>query len=338
MFKKIIIAGLSSIAIFSLSACNMNTSDDDKEDSVTETDTEKATPEEDEISLPDNNLQKKDQNKDVEALQTALIKLGYSIDITGVYDEKTVWAVTDLQFQTKETNISGRYDEDTKLAIENSLDGDNSIEPGKELPYKKESKTDDGKTVTGNPYDVLVLVNKDNSLPDDFLPGDLVTPDVPFPFTEDLPKKQMRQVAADALEELFAAADKEDLELFSQSGFRSFERQESIFNANVEKNGEKAANKYSARPGESEHQTGLTMDVTNAEVGFDLIIEFGDTVEGKWLKKHVADHGFIIRYPEGKEEITKYQYEPWHLRYVGEKAAKEIMDGDMTFEDYSKNL
>lgn len=326
------------MAVFTLSACDMNMSDQNDSEPVTKPVQEEVTPEEEDIVLPDNDLQKKDQGKEVEALQTALIELGYPIDSTGIYDKKTVWAVTDLQFQTKEINISGLYDQDTKLAIEKSLDGDHSIKAGKGLPYKKDSKTDDGKKVTSNPYEVLVLVNKENALPEDFLPEDLVTPDVRFPFTEDLPKKQMRQVAADALEDLFAAADKEDLELFAQSGFRAFERQEAIFAANVEKNGEKAANKYSARPGESEHQTGLTMDVTNADVGFDLIIEFGDTPEGKWLKDHASDHGFIIRYPEGKEDITKYQYEPWHLRYVGEKAAKKIMDQDITFEDYLKDL
>src|SRR5699024_12056325 len=119
--------------------------------------------------------------------------------------------------------------------------------------------------VTGNPYEVLVLVNKEHALPDDFTPDNLVISNVRFPVTEDLSKKQMRKVAADALEEMFDAADDEGLELFAQSGFRSFDRQEEIFAANVDKNGEEAANKYSARPGESEHQSGLTMDVRSEE-------------------------------------------------------------------------
>lgn len=76
------------------------------------------------------------------------------------------------------------------------------------------------------------------------------------------------------------------------------------------------------------------MDVTTDEVGFDLIVEFGETDEGKWLKDNAHEYGFIIRYPEGKEDITKYQYEPWHLRYVGEQAATEIYEKEMTLEEY----
>src|SRR5699024_2862388 len=98
--------------------------------------------------------------------------------------------------------------------------------------------------------------------------------------------------------------------------------------------GEEAANKYSARPGESEHQSGLTMDVTNADVGFDLIIEFGETPEGKWLQEHASEYGFIIRYPEGKEDITGYQYEPWQLWYVCCTAATESYNEGKILEDY----
>lgn len=144
----------------------------------------------------------------------------------------------------------------------------------------------------------------------------------------------MRQAAAAALEELFQAAEEAELELFAQSGYRSYERQDSIFAANVQAHGEEAANNFSARPGESEHQSGLTMDVTSPAVDFDLVIEFGETEEGKWIKENAADYGFIIRYPEGKEDITIYQFEPWHLRYVGVKAAKEIMSQAITLEEY----
>src|SRR5699024_9549662 len=166
------------------------------------------------------------------------------------------------------------------------------------------------------------------------MPEDLIVPDVRFPFTEDLPKKQMRKVAADALEDMFDAGDQDGVDLFAQSGYRSFDRQEAIFASYSAEHGEEAANNFSARPGESEHQTGLTMDVTSPDVDFRLITAFGETDEGKWLKQHAAEYGFIIRYPEGKENITKYQYEPWHLRYVGEKAATDIMDQKITLEEY----
>lgn len=80
------------------------------------------------------------------------------------------------------------------------------------------------------------------------------------------------------------------------------------------------------------------MDVTSPQVNFDLVTEFGDTKEGKWLKDHAAEHGFIIRYPKGKEDITGYQYEPWHIRYVGVKTATEIMERDITLEEYLEEL
>src|SRR5699024_11317536 len=122
----------------------------------------------------------------------------------------------------------------------------------------------------------------------EYIPEDLVTPDVRFPFTEDLPKKQMRKVAARALEDLFKDADDAGLDLFAQSGYRSYERQEAIFAANIEKNGEKAANKYSARPDESEHQRRLKLDVTSPDVQYELVIDRQHTHTGKYSKKQAS--------------------------------------------------
>src|SRR5699024_12439477 len=105
--------------------------------------------------------------------------------------------------------------------------------------------------------------NKHSALPDDFEPEDLVVPDVRFPFDEDVPKKQMRQVAADALEDLFAAGDEAGVTLYAQSGYREYDTQEAIFASSVDEHGEDEANNFSARPGESENKSGLTMDVTS---------------------------------------------------------------------------
>ena len=87
-------------------------------------------------------------------------------------------------------------------------------------------------------------------------------------------------------------------------------------------------------PGSSEHQTGLTIDVSAQSVSYRLDQSFGDTKEGKWLAKHCHEYGFIIRYPEGKTHITGYDYEPWHLRYVGVDTAKEITGSGLTLEEY----
>lgn len=185
-----------------------------------------------------------------------------------------------------------------------------------------------------NPSDIETLVNREFRLPADYEPEDLVVPDVPFPFDEDDPKKQLRKPAAEALEELFREAREEGLELFAISGYRSYSRQETIFSANAARDGEEAANQYSARPGESEHQTGLAMDVSSPSNDYALTVDFGETAEGKWLANHAHRYGFIIRYPADKTDITGYQYEPWHLRYVGEELAMLLYETRMTLEEY----
>src|SRR5699024_3105042 len=176
------------------------------------------------------------------------------------------------------------------------------------------------------------LVNKEHALPNDYLPEDLVVPDVRFPFTEDVPKKQLRKVAATSLENLFKSSEEAGLELFAQSGYRSYERQEAIFNNNIKRHGEEHANTYSARPVESEHQTDLVIDVTNQTDNFELTTEFSYTEEGIWLKDNAHKYRFIIRYSKNKEDITKYQYEPWHIRYVGKNLAKELHEKEITLE------
>src|SRR5699024_4260346 len=126
--------------------------------------------------------------------------------------------------------------------------------------------------------------------------------------------------------------------LNAQTEYRTYNKNEDIFDAYVEEHGEDEANNFSARPGESEHQSGLTMDVTSEDVDFQLTVEFAETEEGKWLKENAAEFGFIIRYPEDKEDITEYQYEPWHLRYVGKKAAEEMVKKGLTLEEYLEEV
>ncbi len=216
---------------------------------------------------------------------------------------------------------------------------ENPRDPGEEdtmLPALEDTVTicPEGEKVVTNPDDILVLVNKERNLPADYVPSDLVEPDIPFPFEGDHPKKLMRVEAAEALEQLVAGAWDEGLEIYGLSGYRSYATQAIIFQNNVERRGEEEANKFSARPGQSEHQTGLAMDVTSASVNFRLVQSFGDTPEGRWISEHAAEYGFIVRYPRGSEDITGYQYEPWHLRYVGVEHARAIVEADVTLEEY----
>jgi D-alanyl-D-alanine carboxypeptidase len=193
--------------------------------------------------------------------------------------------------------------------------------------------TNDKKFVD-NPNDILVLVNKENNLQSTYVPEDLVIPNVPFSFQGEDQKKYMRQDAASALEALITKAEEEGHKINAVSGYRSYERQKSIFLGNVKKHGFKKANTFSAMPGQSEHQTGLAMDVSCASVNYRLVENFGDTPEGRWLNENAHHYGFIIRYSREKVAITGYQYEPWHIRYVGVEAATEIVMNDLTLEEY----
>lgn len=194
--------------------------------------------------------------------------------------------------------------------------------------------TNDALPVVTNPDSIAVVVNKERSLPSDYRPDDLVEPNVPFSFAEKHDKRLLRKEAAEALERLFAQAEQEGIQLYAVSGFRAYETQRSIYEWNVNQYGEEHANRFSAYPGTSEHQTGLAMDVSSASVGYQLEQQFGDTKEGQWLADNAHLFGFIIRYPEGKEHITGYAYEPWHLRYVGEWIAREVYENDITLEQY----
>ncbi|MFD2627301.1 D-alanyl-D-alanine carboxypeptidase family protein [Oceanobacillus kapialis] len=346
MKKKLIIA--LAVLLLLISGCSTSNNNEESQEQPSsspdkqetpvdneETETDKAQQEE-KITAPKETLQKKDEGKNVTSLQNALREIGYKLSEDGVYEEATTWAITDLQLQFEKLQATGVYNKATQNVLSSLLeDAETDFQPGKALPKQAETTmTSHGTPVLSNPYDQLAIVNKEFALPADYVPEDLVTPNVRFPFTEDLPKKQMRQVAADHLEELFATADEAGLDLYAQSGFRSYDRQDAIFASNAAEHGEEAANNFSARPGESEHQTGLAMDITSPEVNFQLNTDFGETDEGKWVEEHAAEYGFIIRYPKGKETITQYQYEPWHLRYVGEETAKEIMKEGITLEEY----
>ncbi|WNF21374.1 M15 family metallopeptidase [Mesobacillus jeotgali] len=208
-----------------------------------------------------------------------------------------------------------------------------------EAAYFNVVQQTDGKNVIQNPQNSLALVNKIFGLPDNYIPGDLVRPNVPFSFGDaKLEKSLMRQEAATALEKMFAGARNDGIELAAVSGYRSYGRQETLFNAEVNKVGEEKALQAVARPGSSEHQTGLTMDISSKTNNFNLNEQFGKTKEGVWLAHNAHKYGFILRYPRGKEDLTGYMYEPWHFRYVGIKAATEIYENEWTLEEYFDNV
>ncbi len=184
-----------------------------------------------------------------------------------------------------------------------------------------------------DPSSIAVLVNKTYGLPEDYEPDDLVKVDIPFVYQDDS-VHSLRQVAADALVEMFAAAKEDGIELAGVSGYRSYAIQKMLYEKYAARDGQEAADKYSARPGHSEHMTGLAMDVAELSGRCAARNCFADTEEAKWLAEHAHEFGFIIRYPLGKEEITGYQYEPWHLRYVGVELAQILYENDWTMEEF----
>ena len=140
-----------------------------------------------------------------------------------------------------------------------------------------------------------------------------------------------------ALEEMFDACKKDiGITLKAVSGYRSYARQETIYNNKLERvhGSVEKADEYVARPGASEHQTGLVMDVGQKSDKVNLTGGFGATKGGKWVAEHCWEYGFIIRYQKGWEEITGYEYEPWHVRYVGKENARRIHEQEMPLEEY----
>ncbi|MGP1569842.1 MAG: M15 family metallopeptidase [Eubacteriales bacterium] len=183
---------------------------------------------------------------------------------------------------------------------------------------------------------LFILVNKENSLPHDYEPDDLTLLSHYAKNRSPLGRK-LRKEAAQAFEKLADAAQEAGYEIVATTAYRSYDFQNTLYTNYVKQYGEQA-DTFSAKPGLSEHQTGLAVDVSSPSVNYELLKSYGSTQEGKWLAAHAHEFGYIIRYLEGREDITGYMYEPWHIRYVGKTAATEIKEADITLEEYIKEV
>ena len=218
--------------------------------------------------------------------------------------------------------------------VSDQSEPDDRIGSGGSDSEPAESSQDRGKALQeANEKGLLILVNKENPIDKDYKPDDLKKIKYYAP-DRDPSTRYMRAVAANAFHQLVDKAAEDGIELKMTTAYRSYDFQKLLFDSYVKKEGEEAANKYSAKPGQSEHQTGLAVDVSSPSVDYQLSDEYGETKEGKWLADQAAQFGFILRFPKGKEDITGYQYEPWHIRYVGLTAAKEIHQQNITLEEY----
>ena len=186
-----------------------------------------------------------------------------------------------------------------------------------------------------DPTSIWIIVNKTHPIrPLDFVPNDLKLPNV----TQRLPGAQemkMRAPAAAALERMFSAATDAKLQLLISTAYRGYSYQKSLYDGYVRSDGQAAADTYSARPGYSEHQTGLAVDIRARSGQCSLDQCFGNLAEGKWLATNAYKYGFLLRYPKDKESITGYKYEPWHFRYIGTNLSQELHDqGVETLEEF----
>jgi len=157
--------------------------------------------------------------------------------------------------------------------------------------------------------DGILVVNKTYPLPASYAPG-WETEATPF------------------LWKMIEGAKKDGINLWVKSGYRSYYDQKYIYNNYVARDGQAEADTYSARPGHSEHQTGLAYDMNSTSN------DFAGTPEAKWIEENCYKYGFILRYPKGKEHITGYIYEPWHVRYVGIEKAAEIFESGLCLEEF----
>jgi D-alanyl-D-alanine carboxypeptidase len=185
-----------------------------------------------------------------------------------------------------------------------------------------------------DPNSIWVVVNKGRTLPSNYAPTDLVAPSVPLRLPATDPEMQMRQVTGNAMQQMFAAALQQNIHLMVSSGYRAYNEQIGIYNGYVRTQGQAAADSSSARPGHSEHQTGLSVDLEPSSRQCEVETCFADTPEGKWLAANSYKYGFIIRYPKNQENLTGYEYEPWHVRYVGIDLAAQIHQTGQTLEQF----
>lgn len=174
----------------------------------------------------------------------------------------------------------------------------------------------------------IFLVNRQHVISEQYVPDSLRKTQVHGM------SQSMREDAAAALEELFQAAQSEGVKLSSVSGYRSYSKQSLIYSRKVGRTGSEAeADKLVARPGTSEHQLGLAMDLATRDSS-TLSERFASTAEGQWVYANCQRFGFIVRYLKGYEDVTGYSYEPWHIRYVGQENAEAIAASGLPLETY----
>ncbi|MDV4150649.1 M15 family metallopeptidase [Clostridium sp. AL.422] len=208
------------------------------------------------------------------------------------------------------------------LAKEKLDELNNYIDETKKVAYTRklnstyEEKSNENPSLREPKYiNGILIVNKEYGLPDTFLPGE-------------------NEEAREAFEKMKADAAQEGIYLNAFSTYRSYWTQNTLYNNYVANYGQDPTDTFSAKPGFSEHQTGLAFDIGGVDRSLWADENFKYTDEGEWLKNNCTKYGFILRYPEGKEWITGYMHESWHFRYIGVEHSKNFENNDLTLEEY----
>lgn len=267
----------------------------------------------DALTEPDATETEVSQDQVREAMKGASSKEGFTDKLQKVL---VVKEDADIFTTTDDTSgIAGRVKAGAYVDFYGSEDGWYKIGTNSFEGYGKaelfEEYQEDGvfKVVDG-----VLIVNKEYSLPSDYDPG-------------------FNMEASQSFQLMKADMERDHMNVSLVSDYRNFEEQKNIYERDLEEKGPGYTDSYTAEPGHSEHQLGLAIDVTNDGTN-RLNPDFKDSKEADWLKENSYKYGFIIRYPKNKKSQTGYEYEPWHLRYLGPKLAKEIYNSGLTLEEY----
>lgn len=238
-------------------------------------------------------------------------------------NSKIINILNEKYFLTKNFNLYIEYMNNNKDLSSSEIVRDINIHLDKDF-YEDTEKAN-------TTLDTTLLVNKHYLLDKDYIPDDLVNVSQNYAWGE-VGSQKVREVAYNAFLDMWNDANEEGYYLMINSSYRSYEDQEIVYNNYKNSSGERFADSIAARPGSSEHQTGLALDIfskTNTNKN-----TFSQTDEAKWLKENAHNFGFILRYPEDKVDITGYSFESWHYRYVGKDIATYIYENDITYEEY----
>ena len=269
---------------------------------------------------------------------TKLKELGYDLETQRSLmkqlslDDFGVLADNQLEWNQVEPylSINGRLIEDLPQYVESDLE---PVEAVMNISYSiiDSRNSSDRKYVLEDPSNTALLIKKGFSISKDYVPENLVEVNIPTATTNN----KMRSDAAKALETMYEDAKKEGLTLAVNSAYRSYEEQQKIYDEYFRIYDEVTAASLVAVPGTSEHQLGLSVDLTSQSVIDGQYGVFGSTPEYQWVIKNAYKYGFILRYPSDKIDITGIANEPWHYRYVGVKLATKLYEEGLTLEEYT---